>query len=85
MTVPKPTGRVETRDGERVLVLTRHFTAPIDDVWAAVTESDRLSRWIGRWGATRHPAGCSSRWCSRKAIKATSWRSAAVNRRTRST
>jgi uncharacterized protein YndB with AHSA1/START domain len=49
MTVPQPTGRVETRNGEQVLVLTRHFAAPIGDVWAAVTESDRLSRWIGRW------------------------------------
>jgi uncharacterized protein YndB with AHSA1/START domain len=41
------TGR--DRDGEQVLVLTRHFAAPIEDVWAAVTESDRRSRWIGRW------------------------------------
>ena len=49
MTTPSPTGRLETRDGELVLVLTRRFTAPIEDVWAAVTESDRLARWIGRW------------------------------------
>ena len=49
MTAPRPTGRVETRDGTQVLVLTRRFTAPIEDVWAAVTESDRLARWIGRW------------------------------------
>ncbi len=49
MTVPQPTGHVETRDGKPVLVLTRRFTAPIEDVWAAVTESDRLARWIGRW------------------------------------
>jgi len=49
MTRPQPTGRIETRDGEPVLVLTRHFTAPIEDVWAAVTEPDRLARWIGRW------------------------------------
>jgi uncharacterized protein YndB with AHSA1/START domain len=49
MNVPQPTGRVETRGGQQVLVLTRHFAAPIEDVWAAVTESDRLSRWIGRW------------------------------------
>jgi uncharacterized protein YndB with AHSA1/START domain len=49
MTLPKPTGRVESRDGVPVLVLTREFTAPIEDVWAAVTEPDRLARWIGRW------------------------------------
>ncbi len=44
-----PTGRIETRDGQHALVLTRRFKAPIEDVWAAVTEPDRLSRWIGRW------------------------------------
>jgi uncharacterized protein YndB with AHSA1/START domain len=49
MTLPTPTGRVEPRDGQQVLVLRRQFRAPIEDVWAAVTESDRLARWIGRW------------------------------------
>ena len=27
----------------------REFRAPIDDVWAAVTEPARLERWIGTW------------------------------------
>jgi uncharacterized protein YndB with AHSA1/START domain len=44
-----PTGRVLERDGQHVLVQTREFKAPIEDVWAAVTESDRLARWIGSW------------------------------------
>lgn len=44
-----PTGRVEQRDGQHVLVLTRQLRAPIEDVWAAVTEPDRLARWIGSW------------------------------------
>ncbi len=44
-----PTGRVERRNGEHVLVQTRQLRAPIDDVWAAVTEPDRLARWIGTW------------------------------------
>jgi uncharacterized protein YndB with AHSA1/START domain len=45
----EPTGRV-AREGERVvLTLTREFRAPIEDVWASVTESDRLARWIGTW------------------------------------
>ena len=36
------------RDGERrVLTITREFRAPIEDVWASVTESERLARWIG--------------------------------------
>lgn len=44
-----PTGTVELRDGQYVLVQTRQFHAPIEDVWSAVTESDRLARWIGAW------------------------------------
>ena len=43
----EPTGQI-SRDGERlVLTITREFKAPIEDVWAAVTESERLGRWIG--------------------------------------
>jgi len=43
----EPTGEI-TRDGERLLLrITREFRAPIDDVWAAVTEPERLARWIG--------------------------------------
>ena len=44
---PTPTGRV-LRDGDRhTLVQTRTFHAPIGDVWASVTEPERLERWIG--------------------------------------
>ena len=44
---PRPTGRI-TREGDlRVLTITREFRAPIEDVWAAVTEPQRLERWIG--------------------------------------
>lgn len=43
------TGRPETRDGEDYLVLTRTFAAPVEDVWAAITESERLGRWFGTW------------------------------------
>jgi uncharacterized protein YndB with AHSA1/START domain len=52
-----PTGRIELRDGRHVLVQTREFRAPIDDVWAAVTEPGRLARWIGTW--TGDPASGS--------------------------
>ena len=45
----QPTGRIESRDGARCLVIEREFRAPIDDVWAAVTEPDRMARWIGTW------------------------------------
>ena len=44
-----PTGRIERRDGQHVLVQTRQLQAPIEDVWAAVTEPERLARWIGTW------------------------------------
>jgi len=44
-----PTGRIEHRDGQHVLVQTRELRAPIEDVWAAVTELERLARWIGSW------------------------------------
>lgn len=48
-TTPQPTGRRETRRGETFLVFERTFRAPIQDVWDAVTESERLERWIGVW------------------------------------
>jgi len=42
-------GTIEIRDGRHTLVQTRTFSAPIEDVWAAVTEPERLARWIGSW------------------------------------
>lgn len=46
---PAPTGRV-THDGTtRTIVWVREFRAPVEDVWASITESDRLARWIGTW------------------------------------
>ena len=33
----------------RTLVLRREYPDPIDQVWAALTESDRLTRWIGTY------------------------------------
>ena len=44
-----PTGRSEERDGHPHVVFERTFRAPIDAVWAAVTEPERLERWIGTW------------------------------------
>ena len=44
-----PTGRLDRRGSDDVVVFTRTFRAPIEDVWAAVTESARLARWIGTW------------------------------------
>ena len=43
-----PSGRVDRDpDGRLRLVITREFRSPIQDVWASVTEPERLARWIG--------------------------------------
>jgi uncharacterized protein YndB with AHSA1/START domain len=39
---------VRDLDGVR-LEYVRTYAAPVDDVWSAVTDPDRLERWIGRW------------------------------------
>ncbi|GIF20146.1 uncharacterized protein YndB with AHSA1/START domain [Actinoplanes tereljensis] len=46
-----PTGRLFGND----LVLTRTFRAPIDDVWASITESERTARWFGPWEGDAGP------------------------------
>ena len=52
---PTPSGRlIRTPDG-RDLVMTRTFRAPIDDVWASVTESDRTARWFASWTGDAGP------------------------------
>ncbi len=48
---PTPTGRLFGGD----LVLTRSFRAPIDDVWASLTEPDRTARWFGPWEGDAGP------------------------------
>jgi uncharacterized protein YndB with AHSA1/START domain len=48
---PTPTGRLFGND----LVLTRTFRAPIDDVWASVTEPERTARWFGPWQGEAGP------------------------------
>jgi uncharacterized protein YndB with AHSA1/START domain len=48
-TRPQPAGRRAERDGRAVVEIERTFRAPAADVWAAVTEPDRLERWIGTW------------------------------------
>lgn len=45
----RATGRSEVRDETAHVVFERTFKAPMADLWAAVTESDRLTRWIGNW------------------------------------
>ena len=44
----KATGRLEGND----LVITRTFTAPIEDVWTSLTSSESTARWFGSWTGT---------------------------------
>lgn len=46
---PTPTGRLFSTPAGRDLVLTRTFRAPIEDVWASITESERTARWFAKW------------------------------------
>jgi len=50
-TTPRPeaVGRRDDRGGVPHVVIERTFRAPVSDVWAAVTEPQRLERWIGTW------------------------------------
>ena len=53
-----PNGRIERdHEGHPTLVIVREFAAPIEDVWASVTEPARLERWIGTF--TGDPASGS--------------------------
>lgn len=54
MTNP-PTGRLFATAGGADLVVSRTFRAPIEDVWASVTESDRTARWFGAWEGDAAP------------------------------
>ena len=49
MTVTSPLGQV-LRDEEGMrLEFVRTYADPIEDVWSALTEPDRVARWFGVW------------------------------------
>ncbi|GAA4476261.1 hypothetical protein GCM10023094_15700 [Rhodococcus olei] len=50
-----PTGRVVRHDSGADLVIDRRFSAPVEEMWAAVTESDRTAAWFGPWTGTGAP------------------------------
>lgn len=52
---PTPTGRVVRTAAGRDLVLVRTFRAPIEDVWASITEPERTARWFGPWEGDAGP------------------------------
>jgi uncharacterized protein YndB with AHSA1/START domain len=41
----------------RTLTLQRSYPDPVDDVWAAFTDSTRLARWFGSYTGTGRPGG----------------------------
>ncbi|GAA4700563.1 hypothetical protein GCM10023215_44190 [Pseudonocardia yuanmonensis] len=41
----------------RTLTLHRSYPDPVDDVWAAFTDSARLARWFGSYTGTGRPGG----------------------------
>lgn len=48
MSTPPPE-TVRTDDGGTAMVWRRPYPDPVEEVWAAVTDSERLGRWIGTW------------------------------------
>ncbi|MFB9905776.1 SRPBCC family protein [Allokutzneria oryzae] len=50
-----PTGRLFRTGSGSDLELKRTFRAPIDDVWASVTEPERTARWFGPWEGDAAP------------------------------
>ena len=44
-------------DGRQRLEFRRSWPDPIEDVWSALTEPDRLARWIGAYDGARRPGG----------------------------
>ena len=54
---PEPTGRLVPTSSGVDIVLTRLISAPVEDVWASVTDSERTARWFGRWEGDARPGG----------------------------
>ncbi len=46
---PQPRGTLDRAADGVDLHVTRTFDAPIADVWASITESDRTAGWFGPW------------------------------------
>jgi uncharacterized protein YndB with AHSA1/START domain len=50
-----PAGRLVPAAGGSAIIVSRTFRAPIEDVWASVTEPDRTARWFGTWKGDAAP------------------------------
>jgi uncharacterized protein YndB with AHSA1/START domain len=47
-------------DGRQRLEFRRSWPDPIEDVWSALTEPERLGRWIGRYDGERRVGGAGT-------------------------
>jgi uncharacterized protein YndB with AHSA1/START domain len=57
-TVRSPLGEIRREsDGTRTLVFRRRYPDPVDEVWSAITESDRLAGWVGSYEGAAVPGG----------------------------
>lgn len=52
-----PDGRIETLEGMPTVVFERRLAHPVDRVWAALTDPERVAAWIGRQTLEPHPGG----------------------------
>ncbi|GAA0564007.1 SRPBCC family protein [Actinomadura livida] len=52
---PTPTGRLIAAATGTDLEMTREFKAPIEDVWASITEPERTARWFAHWTGEGKP------------------------------
>lgn len=50
-----PSGLLFGTEAGADLVLERSYRAPIEDVWASLTESERTARWYGPWEGQAGP------------------------------
>ncbi len=55
MTGPGPAGEVVREPSGTSLVFVRSWDRPIEEVWSALTDSDRLAGWFGRWSGDPAP------------------------------
>jgi uncharacterized protein YndB with AHSA1/START domain len=44
--MPETTGTYQELDGEPTITFRRTFPHPVDEVWAAITDPDRLGKWF---------------------------------------
>ncbi|PRI11661.1 SRPBCC family protein [Leucobacter massiliensis] len=51
------TGRLQRTERGVDLVLVRSLALPLDEAWAAITESEWTERWFGPWEGDARPGG----------------------------